>query len=192
MFKVSQAAITAKAAMEKAQLACEAAEEAAEAARLDLLAKHRAFAEAEAAKKQLLAKLGGEAGPGGASPAASAPDPVAAIDSVVEAFAAEAGKAGLPQTVVEAIQLLRDLVVKKVGNETNDQGSKETTDNKDIIKMDVDGGAAGGGEGSGAAAASSSAEQAKPLPAANPPIQRVAPAAAAAADQWTFAQCEMA
>ena len=111
---------------------------------------------------------------------------------MVEAFAAEAGKAGLPQTVVEAIKLLRDLVVKKVGNETKDQGSKETTDNKDIIKMDVDGGAAGGGEGSGAAAASSGAEQAKPLPAANPPIQRVAPAAAAAADQWTFAQCEMA
>ena len=51
MFKVSQAASKAKAAMEKAQLACEAAEEAAEAARLGLLAKHRAFAEAEAAKK---------------------------------------------------------------------------------------------------------------------------------------------
>ena len=151
------------------------------------MAKHRTYAEAEAAKKQLLAKLGGEAAPGGAPPSAAALDPLAAIDVVVELCAAEAGKAGLSQQVVDAVKLLRDMLVKK--DETKDQGNKE---NKQAVKMDVDGGAAGGGAGSAAAAAASGSDKPTTPPSGTPPAERPSPAAAPAADQWTFSQCEMA
>ena len=90
------AANKAKATMEKAQQVLEAAEEALETARLDLLAKHRSFVECDTAKKQLMAKLGGEAASGGL-PVDVKLDPCGVIDAVVGLCAVEAGKAGLPQ-----------------------------------------------------------------------------------------------
>ena len=195
VLKVTLAANKAKAAMEKAQQVLEAAEEAIETARQDLLAKHRSFVECDTAKKQLLAKLGGEAAAGGL-PVDFMLDPCGVIDAVVGLCAVEAGKAGLPQHCLEAIELLKNMLAGKKGKD-----DKETEKSKDDGgNMEVDGGAGAKAAGPPSAASAGAAPEPPPEPTASDsaasgprvPAAAVSPAAAAAVDQWTFGQCEIA
>ena len=196
VLKVTLAANKAKAAMEKAQQVLEAAEEAIETARQDLLAKHRSFVECDTAKKQLLAKLGGEAAAGGL-PLDVMLDPCGVIDVVVGLAAVEAGKAGLPQNCLEAIELLKNMLAGKKSKD-----DKETEKSKDEDgNMEVDGGAGAKAAGlPSAASAGAASDQPPPEPPASQPdasgprvpAAAVPPAAVAAFDQWTFGQCELA